>query len=76
MKYIRTERLGFVLFGEWHNHDDMARKLCPNGVQEVLSAGFVSMDAEPECYGKSVSLDLSASARDTVDLRAQVEFKI
>jgi hypothetical protein len=66
MKYIRFHRLGFVLFEEQHNHNEIAKLIG----DDVESAGFVNSPKTEAnnpiaCYGESYSLNKASHELDT-----------
>lgn len=76
MKYIRHEKVGFIL---WPNSDELwhstiGHLLLTHCVGEILSAGFVYYDVsgKPVCSGRSESLGIAARADDTAALREQL----
>lgn len=70
MKYIRTEDLGIVIFGNHITHSDMANKLL-SGDDRVVSAGFVGFDMvsskNPVWFGGE-SISLKAKSDPEKDL--------
>lgn len=68
MKYIRTEELGIVIFGNHITHSDMANKLL-SGDDRVVSAGFVGFDMvsseNPVRFGgESISLKAKSDPKE------------
>lgn len=63
MKYIRFEKLGFILFPNSTVHADVAVKIG----DKPISAGFV--DSLMQCYGQSTSLGLRSHVTDTIRLQ-------
>jgi len=67
VKYINFEHIGLVMFEGTIDHSSMAKNI---GFK-VLSAGFVNLPFEdslgnkPTCFGKSVSLNVESSPKDT-----------
>lgn len=70
MKYIHCPNLGIVIFEGHVMHADMAARL---GCHQPLSAGFVRADGRLECYGESVSLDVTSAKGDTLRLNAFIQ---
>lgn len=63
MKYIRFEKLGFILFPDSTVHADVAAY-----IKDIpKSAGFV--DSLMNCYGQSTSLGLRSHVTDTMRLQ-------
>lgn len=71
LKYINFEHIGLVIFEPTVEHRQMQLIVG----RKALSAGFCSFPNEdevgnqPRCYGKSTSLNLDSSPKDTPALK-------
>ena len=71
LKYINFEHVGLVIFETTVNHDVMKQLVG----HKAISAGFCSLPSndelgnEPHCFGKSTSLGLVSSEKDTERLK-------
>lgn len=74
-KYVRFERLGFVVFpiseDVWHAHvGNHVRRYAGN----VISAGFVVFkNGKAQCFGESESLGISSLLEDSELMTKQFE---
>jgi hypothetical protein len=74
MKYVVIQNHPSVspdmfIFPAWKNHTDMVR-----GTDTVVGAGFVYLaDGRLRCYGKSISLGVSARAEDADILSRMID---
>lgn len=65
MKYISTEKLGFIIFDDHNSHSTIAEAVLTHG-DELLSAGFVTLrNDQLVAYGKSDSVGMSSLPTDT-----------
>jgi hypothetical protein len=65
MKYISTEKLGFIIFDDHTSHCVIAEAVLTHG-DELLSAGFVALrNDQLVAYGKSDSVNMSSLPTDT-----------
>jgi hypothetical protein len=65
MKYISTEKLGFIIFDDHTSHRVIAEAVLTHG-DELLSAGFVTLrNDQLVAYGKSDSVNMSSLPTDT-----------
>jgi hypothetical protein len=65
MKYISTEKLGFIIFDDRTSHRVIAEAVLTHG-DELLSAGFVTLrNDQLVAYGKSDSVNMSSLPTDT-----------
>lgn len=64
MKYIRHSQLGLILFKNDIIHSDMAYAIKGRVSGSILSAGFINLKTL-QCYGDSLSLNLSSLPEDT-----------
>ena len=65
MKYISTEKLGFIIFDDHTSHRVIAKAVLTHG-DELLSAGFVTLrNDQLVAYGKSDSVNMSSLPTDT-----------
>jgi hypothetical protein len=74
-RYVRHSVIGFILWPKGPgdlSHDDM-RGLLDYGDGQITSAGMVRFEQGlPVCYGRSVSLSLSAEPDDAEDLAEEL----
>lgn len=69
LKYINTIDSGFIIFTGVLTHDQMWRKMKKSEDDELLSAGFVSINTSNlECCGESISLKVGSNPEDTEKL--------
>lgn len=74
LKYINFEHIGLVIFEESVQHYNMQQIVG----HKALSAGFCSFPNkdecgnEAQCFGKSVSLNLSSTEEDTKRLQRRL----
>jgi hypothetical protein len=65
MKYISTEKLGFIIFDDHTSHRVIAEAVLTHG-DELFSAGFVTLrNDQLVAYGKSDSVNMSSLPTDT-----------
>ena len=71
MKYINTVDFGFIIFNELIEHKMIAdrMRLEPD---DIISAGFVNIGNDPQCHGKSVSLNKKSDPEDTKNMIRQI----
>lgn len=71
MKYIKTERLGIVIFEDWITHSAMVSKLniLP---EEIQSAGEVAIDGTAYCTGESISLGVRSQSTGSFYLQHRI----
>jgi hypothetical protein len=76
MKYIRHDKLGFIMWqsiGGEPRHSDVATFMVNSYGGAILSAGFVmDMGDGPRCFGDSGSLNLGGLPDDTDALKQQL----